>query len=183
MTVTNQLPGHKVQALPFGDVTPHFAANRGCGYRKMDVRDHLYKSLVIPDPVAGFMSGHWNCLQHSLLFSTAEDQKASGELYGGTHYGDGLRADLDTGKVTFLWGGNSTMFTKGSYDCFLDDQSYPVYLFARVRTPEPFIFFGKLRLISWARRQDAKGNDYPLAMFEVVDAPANVAATFPQLIA
>jgi hypothetical protein len=191
MTTTNLLPGDKLATLPFGDVTPHREANRGQGYRKNDVRDHLYKSDQIPTPVAGFMLGHWNGNNHSVLFSTREDQEASGEWYGGARYGDGMSVSPETGKIIFSWGGNPTVFGKGGYDCFLGapgykdlgDPGYPVYLFTRVRTPEPFVFFGKLKLLFWDPRQDAKGNDYPLAVFEVVDAPPNAAATFPQLIA
>ena len=182
MTATNQLSGHKLSTLAFGDVAPHRAVNKGQGYTKKDLRDHLYKSVAVPNPLANHMSGHWNGSDHTTLFSTKEDQIDAGKRYGGERYGDGIYADPNTGELMFKWGGNATSYANGSYHCFLRDNSWPVYLYTRVRTPDAFILFGRLQMVSW-EEQNRNGERLPVVTFRLVDAPANAAVAYPQLLA
>ena len=182
MTRIGDLFGQVLFTTCFGYAPPRVAANTGPGCRKMDLRDYLYKSPAVPNPVVHLQAGHWNARDHTILFSTKKDMTMADGLYGGDFYNDRIYVDPDTGKLMFKWGGNATSYANGSYHCFLRDNSWPVYLYTRVRTPDAFILFGRLQMVSW-EEQNRNGERLPVVTFRLVDAPANAAVAYPQLLA
>ena len=148
----------------------------------MDLRDYLYKSPAVPNPVVHLQAGHWNARDHTILFSTKKDMTMADGLYGGDFYNDRIYVDPDTGKLMFKWGGNATYYANGNYDPFLHGNQVPVFLFARVAMPDSFIMFGRLRLISWVER-DLNGSRRPVVTFAIEGAPANAAAAYSQFLA
>ena len=176
MTATNKLSGQKLATLPFGNVAPR-GAHRGRGCFKKALRDWLYVSGA----KASHIHGHWNCLDHFIVFSTKKKMKEKNTEVGGEAYGDRLHVDLTTGEVMFTWGGSPYFYANGSYDRLLDANNQdPVYLYARKDCATDCILFGRMQLVSWVEGS-LKRKRRPVVTFRLVDAPANAAALYPEL--
>jgi len=172
----------RADSLPFGDVPLHVATHCGPGFSKKDLLYHIFQSPTVPEPKASLFHGHWNAHDCTVLHTTKIDTTDTNISWGAEYYGDRLYQDPTTGQYNFVWGGNATLYTKGSYDVFLHNQGWPVYLWARVASPEQFVNCGKLRWTSWSEAT-LDGQVRPVVQFTLQSAPANFCATHAQLFA